>query len=78
MVESILATLFCCLPFGIVGIINASKVESKFSAGDIEGAERASKEAGKWTKISFGIGIAGIIIYAILMLIGVASGGFNM
>ena len=26
MVESVLATIFCCLPFGIVGIINASKV----------------------------------------------------
>ena len=28
LVESILVTLFCCLPFGIAGIVNASKVES--------------------------------------------------
>ena len=27
LVESILVTLFCCLPLGIAGIINASKVE---------------------------------------------------
>jgi len=28
LVESILVTLFCCLPFGIAGIVNASRVES--------------------------------------------------
>ena len=27
LIESILVTLFCCLPLGIAGIINASKVE---------------------------------------------------
>ncbi|MFT5348045.1 MAG: hypothetical protein ACI9AU_001601 [Bacteroidia bacterium] len=73
MVESILATLFCCLPFGIAGIVNASKVESKFYAGDIAGAKRASDEAGKWTKVSFFIGIGGIVLYAILMAVGVAA-----
>ena len=73
MVESILATLFCCLPFGIAGIVNASKVESKFYAGDIAGAKRASEEAGKWTKVSFFIGIGGIVLYAIMMAVGVAA-----
>ena len=52
LVESILVTIFCCLPFGIVGIVNASRVESRYYAGDIEGAMRASQEAGKWTKIA--------------------------
>ena len=73
MVESILATLFCCLPFGIAGIVNASKVESKFYAGDIAGAKRASDEAGKWTKVSFFIGIGVVVLYAILMAVGVAA-----
>ena len=73
MVESILATLFCCLPFGIAGIVNASKVESKFYAGDIAGAKRASDEAGKWTKVSFCIGIGVMVLYAILMAVGVAA-----
>ena len=73
MVESILVTLFCCLPFGIAGIVNASKVESKFYAGDIAGAKRASEEAGKWTKVSFFIGIGGIVLYAIMMAVGIAA-----
>lgn len=73
LVESILVTLFCCLPFGIAGIVNAANVSSRFSAGDIEGAERASQQAGKWTKIGFWIGVIVIIIYIIAM---VALGGF--
>ena len=32
LVESILVTIFCCLPFGIAGIVFASQVNSKFAA----------------------------------------------
>ena len=74
LVESILVTIFCCLPFGIVGIINAANVNSRFDAGDLDGAVRASSEAGKWTKIGFFIGIAIGVIYALLMVLGVAGG----
>jgi hypothetical protein len=77
LVESILVTLFCCLPFGIAGIVNASKVESKYNMGDYEGALNASNEASKWTRIAFWIGVAGGIIYLILWLIGIASIGSN-
>lgn len=73
LVESILVTLFCCLPFGIAGIVNAAKVESRFYAGDIAGADRSSAEAKKWTTISFFIGISGAIIYLIALIAGVAS-----
>lgn len=71
LVESILATVFCCLPFGIVGIVYAAGVSSKFNAGDIQGAQEASLNAGKWTKISFFVGLAIIAIY---VLIGALSG----
>lgn len=50
LIQSILITLFCCQPFGIVGIVFASQVNSKYSAGDYKGALQASKEAKKWTK----------------------------
>lgn len=72
LLESILVTLFCCLPFGIAGIINASKVESRYYAGDVDGAIRASKEAAKWTKIGFILGLIGIVIYLVLVVISVA------
>lgn len=71
LVESILATIFCCLPLGVVGIVFAAQVNSKFAAGDYEGAVRASQNAGKFTKISFFIGIAvGVIWLAFIFLFG--------
>lgn len=77
LVESILVTLFCCLPFGIVGIVNASNVESRFYAGDIAGADRASSEAKKWTMWSLWTGVIVIalyLIYLIVVVIAAASG----
>lgn len=63
MAESILVTIFCCLPFGIVGIVNASKVTSLYTQGNYAEAQQASSNAKKWTKIGFFIGLAVIIIY---------------
>ena len=71
LVESILATIFCCLPFGIPGIIFASKVESHFYAGRHQEAEKASRDARKWTLISFWVGFAAIAIYMAFMIIGI-------
>lgn len=74
LLESILITLFCCLPLGIVSIVNASKVDSRYYAGDITGADNAAKEAKKWVMISFWIGLAFGIIYLIFLLIAGVSG----
>lgn len=71
LVESILVTLFCCLPFGIAGIVNASKVESAYRAGDLEGALQASEKAKSWVMTSFWIGI---VIGFIYVLIGISGG----
>ena len=48
LVGSIFATIFCCQPFGIVSIVYAAQVNSKFAAGDYEGALKASKNAKNW------------------------------
>lgn len=52
LVESIITTIICCWVFGIPSIIYASRVEKKFYAGDIVGAERDSKNAKKWIIIN--------------------------
>ena len=57
LADSILVTIFCCLPFGIAGIVNASKIESAFYAGDEALAEEYSKKAKKWVLWSFWLGI---------------------
>lgn len=69
LVESILVTLLCCLPFGIAGIVFAAQVNSKYDTGDYDGALKASKEAAKWTKIGFFVGLAVIVCYLIFILI---------
>ena len=77
LVESILVTIFCCLPFGIAGIVFASQVNSKWASNDINGAMQASKDAAKWTKIGFFAGIAFIIIYCIAVF-ALGFGGLFM
>ena len=73
MVESILVLIFCCLPFGIVGVVYASKVSGLFAAGRFAEAEQASRDAGKWTKLGFFIGLAVYLLYFLLVFVfGVA------
>lgn len=77
LAESILVTLFCCLPFGIVGIVNAANVNSRFDAGDLVGSEKASQEAAKWTKVGFWVGLGinalAIIVWALMMFVFVGA-----
>ena len=62
LVPAILVTVFCCLPFGIVSIVNAAQVNGKVEAGDIEGARRSSANAKMWAWISFGTVLAPIAL----------------
>ena len=75
LAESILVTLLCCLPFGIVGIVNAASVSSKYASGDYEGSLRASQEAAKWTKIGFWVGIGVVALYFLFFVV-LGVGGF--
>lgn len=74
LVWSILATLFCCLPFGIVAIIYAAQVDSKYSGGDYAGALDASNRARIWSWVSFAAGLVGIVIYVIIALAAGCAG----
>jgi 4-amino-4-deoxy-L-arabinose transferase-like glycosyltransferase len=69
LVEAILVTLLCCLPFGVVGIIFAAQVNTKQQAGDMEGAEKSRREAAKWTKLGFWIGLGVLVLYVLFWLV---------
>jgi len=60
--QSIVVTLFCCLPTGIAAIVYASKVNSLKMIGDIHGAKAASESAKTWCWVSFGLGLAFVIL----------------
>jgi len=70
LVWAILSTIFCCLPFGIVSIVYASKVDGLWYAGKYAEAQDAASKARTWFWWSFGsalfIWIVYIIIYAVL------------
>ena len=63
--QSIVVTLCCCLPLGIVAIIFAAQVNDKLRNGDIQGAMHASKQAKLFCLIAVGLGLVVMVIYAI-------------
>ena len=74
LVWTILVTIFCCLPFGIVSIVYAAQVNGKLAAGDVDGARISSQNAKTWAWVSFGLGIASSAAGAVIwLLLGVAS-----
>lgn len=73
MVWAILTTLFCCLPLGIVSIINASKVNGLYNSGDYNGAVEAARNAKNYALYSAICGVVVLVIYFILGFIGAIS-----
>ncbi|MCF6356732.1 MAG: CD225/dispanin family protein [Draconibacterium sp.] len=65
---AIITTILCCLPFGIISIIFAAQVNSKWAAGDFAGAQSSSKNAKTWAWVAFAIGISGLVIYLLVIL----------
>jgi hypothetical protein len=68
---AIVATLFCCLPCGVVAIVYANQVNGAASAGDIAGAEEASRQAQLWGWIGVGLGVVVWVVYFGLSVMGV-------
>ena len=77
MVWSILSTICCCLPFGIVSIVYASKVNSLLSVGNFQAAKEAADKAKMWAWIAFGLGLVSNLIGILLqiMIAAAESGG---
>src|ERR1700761_3908733 len=74
LVWSILVTLFCCLPFGIVAIVKSSQVNGLWAQGRYAEAQASADSAKQFVMWSVIIGLVVDVIYIIVM---VASGGFN-
>ncbi len=77
LVWSILATILCCLPFGIVGIVFASKVDGLWNSGQQQQAVAMAKKARTWTIVAIAAGVAGALIYGILIALGVSVMGMD-
>ncbi len=74
LVWSILATMFCCLPLGIVAIVYSARVDSLWSQDKYLEAVQASNKAKLYCLISLGLGIAVIICSFFLGVFGALLG----
>ena len=77
LVQSIISVL-CCWPLAIPAIIFATQVNSKIAAGDIAGAQDASKKAKLFAMIAIGCDVLfwiGMIIYFVFVVGMVAMSG---
>ena len=71
LVPAILVTALCCMPLGVIGIVNAAQVNSKLAAGDYEGAKKASANARMFALIGAIVGFVVTAIYIGLLVAGV-------
>lgn len=69
LVWAILTTILCCLPFGIVAIVYATRVEPNYYSGNYEKARRNSYYAATWSIVSAVVSLLSpfIILSVILM-----------
>jgi hypothetical protein len=74
LVEAILTTIFCCLPFGVVAIVYAAQVRSMVRMGDIQEAMRVSESARFWSSVSFWIGL---VTVGLSLLLGACNAVFH-
>jgi len=65
---AIITTILCCMPLGVISIIFSTQVNSKYMAGDYDGALQASKNAKLFWILSIALGL--IIILGSFALFG--------
>ena len=79
LVWSILSTVFCCLPLGIVSIVFSAQVSSKWQMGDQAGALESSRKAKQfalWSTIIGAVLIVLIIVfYVVVFVVAINSSG---
>jgi len=69
LVWAILSTVLCCLPLGVVSIVFAAQVNSKWQAGDLAGAADASAKARNFAMWSAIAGVAGAVIWILAVVV---------
>ena len=69
LVQAILITVCCCLPFGIVAIVYAARVKAFLLGGQNAMAQEASDKAKMWCWVGFGIGIVIGGFYMLILMV---------
>jgi len=73
---TILTTVLCCLPLGAAGIYFAVQVDKKYFAGDMAGAQEASRRARMWAIVTAVVGAVGIALWLLFTIASQSSTGY--
>ena len=68
MVLSIVCLACCCLPLGIVALINAMNANKAKQVGDLATAQAKAKSAQMWAIIGMVVGLIGGIVSVIVQV----------
>ena len=78
MIWAVLTTIFCCLPFGIISIVYAAKVDSFWAAGQHAAAYDAASKSRKWALWGVIISVIGWVLYiGLFIIIGIGASYSN-
>lgn len=78
LILSIISTLCCCIPLGIVAIIYSAKTSSLLAGGRQDEARKAAKTAKIWIIIAFAAGILlDIIAFIFVFVMGAFDGYYG-
>jgi hypothetical protein len=69
MMPALLTTLFCCMPFGMMALIYAGKVNEAKEEDDLEAALEASRKARRWYRRAVFTSLSLLAIYLVVMLV---------
>lgn len=75
--QSIVITLCCCIPFGVVAIVYAAQVRTKLNVGDFAGAQDASNKARMWCWVGFIVGILTNVIGGVVQFMAMRAASGN-
>ena len=76
LVKAIIATLCCCMPAGVAGIVYAAQVDGHLRSGDLAAAQESSKKANFWSNLAIAGGFIVVIFYILVGLAEQGAGGF--
>lgn len=71
--QSIVATVLCCLPAGIVAIVFAAQAQGALNSGDLVLAREKAGKARTWTLVSVAVGLLAALVWVALAASGTVS-----
>jgi hypothetical protein len=74
--QSIVATILCCQPLGIVAIVFSAQAGSARDAGDLVLAQRRAGQARTWTLAAVGAGVAVWVLVFVIAGLGAFATGW--